>query len=129
VPQDPQRSGCVRASGSALGVLPKITSRVVEPHFYLLCFWKLCEDSPNFFSNKYIRGKVMRRRNWIFSWAMSQVDATNIVIRYVSVVSLSRQLACKVGDVFSFHISKVTAHERIQYLSRKTIVRDWKRSQ
>jgi hypothetical protein len=64
----------------------------------------------------------------------SHVGATNqpenIVIRYVSVVSLSRLFACKVVDVFSFHlqiftclslrlladISKVTAHEKIQDL-------------
>jgi hypothetical protein len=62
---------------------------------------------------------------------LSQVGTTNrpenIVIRYVSVVSLSRLFECKVVDVFSFYlqiyrsrlradISKVTAHERIQYL-------------
>jgi hypothetical protein len=57
-------------------------------------------------------------RCWIFSWAMthiwanaeyrSQVGATNrlenIDFRYVSVVSLSRLFACKVVDVFSFHL-------------------------
>jgi hypothetical protein len=38
----------------------------------------------------------------------SQVGATNqpenIVMRYVIVVSLSRLVACKVVDVFSFHL-------------------------
>jgi hypothetical protein len=39
---------------------------------------------------------------------LSQVDTTNrpesIVIRYVSVVSLSRLFECKVVDVFSFYL-------------------------
>jgi hypothetical protein len=65
-----------------------------------------------------MRNFIWKRRYsyWIFSWAMShicaneeyrcQVGATNrpenIVICYVSVVSLSRLFACKVVDVFSF---------------------------
>jgi hypothetical protein len=81
--------------------------------------------------------------SWIFSWAMShicgndeywsQLGATNrpenIVIRYVSFVSLSRLFACRRCQ-FSFtyrfftglslrlraDISKVTAYERIQHL-------------
>jgi hypothetical protein len=61
-------------------------------------------------------------RCWIFSWAMShiwvhdeyrsQVGAPKRPenIRYVSVVSLSRLFACKVVDVFSFHLQLFTGH-------------------
>jgi hypothetical protein len=74
----------------------------------------------------------------IFSWAMSHICANdeyrsrvgatnrpqNIVIRYVSVVSLCRLFACFQFSFTDFSlrlcadISKVTAHERIQYLYR-----------
>jgi hypothetical protein len=77
-----------------------------------------------------------RYRYWIFSWAMShicaneeyrsQVGATNrpenIVICYVSVVSLSTfsvlidRFFTGLSLQFRADNSKVTAHERIQYM-------------